>query len=113
MDSAALTRYDASPSYISSRDAYMLVYARLGEKGCPTPPRSQANGNGTVSNAGSSTSISPADVVPPSRAMEVVQSLNAAHRKACEEYSARSAHSPRVFSRMLIIVQREGSESKV
>lgn len=76
--------------YISSRDAYMLVYARVENQGSSkSTSKTKANG---ASSSGSSapTSIdSPSSDEPPEKAMEVVRFLNAEHVKACDAYSLR------------------------
>ncbi|EKM55145.1 uncharacterized protein PHACADRAFT_94093 [Phanerochaete carnosa HHB-10118-sp] len=59
---------DDANSYISSRDAYMLIYARA-------PDNMTGRPNGIP------------DPQPPPRALQVVEELNATHEKACEEYS--------------------------
>ena len=67
----------------------MLVYARVGSKSASPMP---GNPNGDAA-----TSQSPkVDVEPPPKAMEVVQAMNAAHEKACEDYVQRyaPAHNP-------------------
>ncbi|KAI0721718.1 cysteine proteinase [Cerioporus squamosus] len=87
------------PDYISSRDAYMLVYARVGHKATHTPVASQTNENGSASEAASATSTVPTDVVPPPRALEVVYSLNAEHHKACEEFSQREEEARARFDK--------------
>ncbi|THU87228.1 cysteine proteinase [Dendrothele bispora CBS 962.96] len=57
--------------YISSRDAYMLIYTRVTEEG-HSSKSAESPGEGPS---------------PPSRAMEIVGALNDSHKKACEEYS--------------------------
>lgn len=59
---------------VSSKDAYMLVYARS----------EQSEENLSTENQ------SPIkDAVPPPRALEVVNVLNAEHDKACDEFAAK------------------------
>lgn len=59
---------------VSSKDAYMLVYAR----------------SEGLEDSSSSENYSPIrDAVPPPRALEVVNALNAEHDKACDEYAAK------------------------
>ena len=67
--------------YISSKDAYMLVYARVGSPE-PFHPAHGSTSNG-VSQARS------CQAAPPAKALEVVNSLNTDHRKACEDYTRR------------------------
>lgn len=66
--------------YISSRDAYMLIYARVPDE-IPRQP------NGSI------------EPQPPARAMRVVEELNAAHEDACEEYSAKEKAAEERFQR--------------
>lgn len=61
-------------SYISSRDAYMLIYTRAPE------------GSAEQSNSAE-------DPQPPARALHVVEELNATHEEACEEYTAEYVDS--------------------
>ncbi|KAI0780996.1 cysteine proteinase, partial [Trametes elegans] len=68
------------PEYISSKDAYMLVYARVGDQG-PSPIPKKANGDASHAAI--------PDITPPPKAMEVVRSLNDAHEKACVEFAQR------------------------
>ncbi|KAI0646997.1 cysteine proteinase [Trametes meyenii] len=72
------------PEYISSKDAYMLVYARVCNK---DPPPRPVEENGA---AGPSTypAVS-SEIVPPPRALDVVQRMNNAHKDSCEEYARR------------------------
>ncbi|TFK92421.1 cysteine proteinase [Polyporus arcularius HHB13444] len=92
------------PDYISSRDAYMLVYARVGHKGFHTPDGSQMNPDVSASQAGPAASVVPTGVVPPPRALEVVCQLNAEHRKACEEFSQREKEARARFDRIRSVV---------
>lgn len=60
---------------MSSKDAYMLVYARSEEP---------------ENNVSTTKNPSPIrDVAPPPRALQVVNTLNAEHDKACEEFAAK------------------------
>ncbi|KAJ7510074.1 cysteine proteinase [Mycena galericulata] len=63
-----------SESRISSKDAYMLIYAR--KEACPSPEIP----------------------TPPSRALEVVNALNAAHDKACDSYAKKEKQADRLFA---------------
>lgn len=65
-------------NYISSRDAYMLIYARV--SGSPTDLEDLS------------------DPQPPPRATYVVEELNNNHEKACEEYSARETEAEEHFN---------------
>ncbi|KAI0664864.1 cysteine proteinase [Cubamyces menziesii] len=81
------------PDYISSKDAYMLVYARVGSTSASPMP---GNPNGEAA-----TSQSPkVDVEPPPKAMEVVQAMNAAHEKACEDYVQREKETRARFDQI-------------
>ena len=71
--------------YISSKDAYMLVYARVGHKGSPEPSHPV---NGSTTNG--VPQPSPCQATPPAKALEVVNNLNIEHRSACDDYARRS-----------------------
>lgn len=66
----------------------MLVYAKVCKK--DTSPTSSIH-SGTKHQAESPLPTSSPEVVPPPRAVEVVNSLNAEHVKACEEFRKRYA----------------------
>ncbi|KAL7283349.1 hypothetical protein ACG7TL_002778 [Trametes sanguinea] len=75
------------PSYISSKDAYMLIYARISDRSSPIAdtPNGQA----------------PAlDITPPPKALEVVQAMNTAHHKACEDYAQRERDARATFEQV-------------
>ncbi len=72
--------------YISSKDAYMLVYARVGNKTSPEPSHPV---NGDTSNRVSQ--LRACQATPPAKALEVVSNLNTEHSRACEDYTRRSA----------------------
>ncbi|CDO68332.1 hypothetical protein BN946_scf184799.g59 [Trametes cinnabarina] len=75
------------PDYISSKDAYMLIYARVGERSPPIP--------------GTTKGEPPARyVIPPPKALEVVEAMNAAHEKACEEYAQRERDAKARFEQV-------------
>ncbi|KAI0362032.1 cysteine proteinase [Trametes cingulata] len=80
------------PDYISSKDAYMLVYARVGDRTVP------AKTNGHAESGSSQPSV--AEVAAPPKAMEVVESLNAAHQKACEDYTQREKETKAKFDKV-------------
>lgn len=65
-------------SYISSKDAYMLIYAR--SEVSQSQPTSKKSSNAT--------SI-PETTAPPQRALRVVEELNNEHEKRCEEYTVK------------------------
>lgn len=70
----AIIDTDELRSIISSKDAYMLIYARK-----------------EVCTSNIQTSMEIDAPVPPPRALEVVKSLNAAHDETCEVYSSKYA----------------------
>ncbi|KAI0345367.1 cysteine proteinase [Trametopsis cervina] len=71
--------------YISSRDAYMLVYARSSDtNGTPDSTATTLNKQTTAISNG--TGLSP---TPPQRAIEVVEAVNSEHAKVCADYAAR------------------------
>ena len=89
----------------SSRDAYMLIYARKEKEPstvghAPTPNLAEStldpNSSSTIINGtsrpcmDSQIASDPTDFVPPQRARDVVKTLNARHDEACELYSRRS-----------------------
>ncbi|KAI9064377.1 cysteine proteinase [Trametes sanguinea] len=74
-------------SYISSKDAYMLVYARVNNRTPPTPDA--PNGQGEALG-----------ITPPPKALEVVQAMNAAHEKACEDYAQRERDARAKFDQV-------------
>ncbi|KAI8998686.1 cysteine proteinase [Trametes punicea] len=80
------------PDYISSKDAYMLVYARAGDQKSSIP--GNRDGRTEASDA-----LTPS-FTPPLRAMEVVIAMNAAHEKACEEYSQREKEARARFDQV-------------
>ncbi|GBE82261.1 cysteine proteinase [Sparassis latifolia] len=92
-------------SYISSKDAYMLVYSRIDMRSSEltknvingkAPHRSyspQANGS---AHAHSQITIPS----PPPRAMEAVRMLNAAHDQACEEFTEKEKQAKAHFNDM-------------
>ncbi|KAI0670438.1 cysteine proteinase [Trametes maxima] len=84
------------PEYISSKDAYMLVYARVYQDCSPPGPVEKANGD-----AGPSAPpvVYPV-TVPPPKALDVVQRMNAAHKGSCEEYVQREKSSRARFDQI-------------
>lgn len=58
------------PSYVSSKDAYMLIYTRVSDE-------TAEDLKGDL------------DPQPPPRALRVVEELNVNHEKECEEYIAK------------------------
>ncbi|TBU50715.1 cysteine proteinase [Dichomitus squalens] len=88
------------PEYISSKDAYMLVYARVDHPSRPGPCQPA---NGHASNGASQTDDR--QVNPPPRALEVVNRLNAVHRKAREDYTKREREARERFDRIRSIVR--------
>ncbi|KAI0374832.1 cysteine proteinase [Pilatotrama ljubarskyi] len=84
------------PDYISSKDAYMLVYARVGDRNVsPTPAKTNGHAEPSPSQQPSA-----AGMEPPPKAMEVVESLNAAHRKACDNYAQREKEAKTRFEQI-------------
>ncbi|SJL00507.1 uncharacterized protein ARMOST_03820 [Armillaria ostoyae] len=63
-----------APSEISSKDAYMLIYARR------EPAKTEQGG---------ASNITPLDLLPSPDVMEVVNSLNATHDEECETFSIK------------------------
>ena len=91
--SVSSTHLMALASYILSKDAYMLIYVRSS-----TPPlkgetlKETRPVNGTVKadpDAADALQLPLAEPVPPPRAAEVIETLNVAHEKACEEYNTK------------------------
>ncbi|KAI0831247.1 cysteine proteinase [Trametes gibbosa] len=80
--------------HIASKDAYMLVYARMCDK--VTSPVH----DGVKGVAQSLPRTSSSELSPPPRAMEVVKSLNDAHMKACEEFKYREAETRARFNKI-------------
>lgn len=77
-----------SSSYILSKDAYMLIYARLPTVSCDK--RTITNGKSAKSSAkrnGAAPDMK--DPTPPDRAIEVIDCLNATHDRACQAYDER------------------------
>ena len=86
----------------SSRDAYMLIYARkkdeqpVGHASTPNLAESTLDSNSSTFINGAprpcieSENISdPATLIPPQRARDMVKTLNARHDEACELYFRR------------------------
>jgi hypothetical protein len=77
---------------ISSKHAYMLIYARkedigdnaLSPQSSPQPQMSTVNGVVRTMGPGEATT-------PPPRALAVVDALNAAHDEACDIFAAKYA----------------------
>ncbi|KAG9318845.1 hypothetical protein JVU11DRAFT_949 [Chiua virens] len=105
----------AEGDVFSSRDAYMLIYARKGEE--PTtlghaatpnlvgdtldPNSSPTFINGASRPGGGSQSTSdPTVLVPPQRARDVVKTLNASHDEACELYARREKEVKERFAEL-------------
>ncbi|OCH88183.1 cysteine proteinase [Obba rivulosa] len=87
-------------SHVSSKDAYMLIYSRVGGNSTPT---STANGHAEHSGATNGHRVQSADEptpapMPPPRAAEAVKALNAAHKKACEDHAEKDAEAQTRFS---------------
>ncbi|KAM5535206.1 hypothetical protein V8D89_011142 [Ganoderma adspersum] len=83
------------PDYISSKDAYMLVYARVGHKGSPEPSHPV---NGNTSNG--VPQPNPCQATPPAKALEVVSNLNIEHCRACDDYTRREQEAKKRFHRI-------------
>ncbi|OBZ75519.1 Ubiquitin carboxyl-terminal hydrolase 48 [Grifola frondosa] len=99
LKSSPSTQNDEEPTatHISSKDAYMLVYSRVGEKGSPVK-----------------TELSTITLTPPDRALGAVNILNAAHDKACEEFAERENQAKARFNdvrRMVMDIYRSWSLS--
>ncbi|KAH9946153.1 cysteine proteinase [Epithele typhae] len=75
------------PKYISSKDAYMLVYARVRDGNVP----------GTSGQADASSQ--PVVPTPPTKALEVVNNLNAEHVQNCDEFAKREAEEKERYNR--------------
>ncbi|CAL1704590.1 unnamed protein product [Somion occarium] len=85
---------------VSSKDAYMLVYARMPSNEGPD-------------SAAESDSCS-LDVTPPPRALQVVNALNAEFDKACDEFAAKEKEARENFNkkrRMVMDIYRSWSLS--
>ncbi|KAI0637029.1 cysteine proteinase [Trametes polyzona] len=93
--SQVLLQLTLHPRYISSKDAYMLVYARVC-RGTASPVSASGEGGTEPSASGLP---SPTDITPPPRAMEVVNAINAAHEKACAEYAERENETRAKFDK--------------
>ncbi|KAH8107139.1 cysteine proteinase [Cristinia sonorae] len=87
--------------YVSSKDAYMLVYARenASDKQSPAGPSSTK-----PLNVISGCSTSPTHSVIPQRALEVVNAMNGEYDKACDEYGEKENEVKRQFERKRRIV---------
>ncbi|KAG8217868.1 hypothetical protein J3R82DRAFT_6034 [Butyriboletus roseoflavus] len=99
----------------SSRDAYMLIYARKEKEPstvghAPTPNLAEStldpNSASTLINGTSGPCVDsqiasdPTDLVPPQRARDVVKTLNAKHDEACEHYSRREKEVKEHFAEL-------------
>ncbi|KAG6376492.1 hypothetical protein JVT61DRAFT_2485 [Boletus reticuloceps] len=98
----------------SSRDAYMLIYARKEEEqlaGHASTPNLAENtldstSSSTFTNGASRPCIEaqntsdPTFLVPPQRAQDVVKSLNAGHDEACELYAQREKEVKEQFAEL-------------
>ncbi|EMD38059.1 hypothetical protein CERSUDRAFT_113204 [Gelatoporia subvermispora B] len=90
-----------SSSHVSSRDAYMLIYSRVGGN---SPPTSSANGHAgphdltSGKRAGRSEETKVSLPVPPPRATDAVKALNAAHERSCQEYAKTEAEAQARFT---------------
>ncbi|KAL4247306.1 peptidase C19 family protein [Abortiporus biennis] len=86
--------------HISSKDAYMLIYARVPET------------NGTIISNGVAThepdfgvsSNGDADPVPPARALGVVQGINEKYDEVCKDFKGRREEAKREFARKRNVV---------
>ncbi|THG98644.1 hypothetical protein EW026_g3587 [Hermanssonia centrifuga] len=80
-------------NYISSRDAYMLIYVRAPAEPPATQtssPKDDASFIKTTDTSADGTSKTAVRIpIPPYKAQQVVQSLNIVHDKACDEYTAK------------------------
>ncbi|KAG5724013.1 Ubiquitin carboxyl-terminal hydrolase 48 [Termitomyces sp. T112] len=73
---SSITTNEKRPlEHITSKDAYMLIYARA----------TQSTGSAVPDEGGTRSNI----LCPPSEVMEVISSLNAAHDEACEIYNKK------------------------
>ncbi|TCD68915.1 hypothetical protein EIP91_009466 [Steccherinum ochraceum] len=92
----------AEQSYVSSRDAYMLVYARdpgVSESRATTPVK---EGDEHVNGVAALADI-------PLRAREVVNDMNAEYDKACDDYAQKEQEAKRRFEekrRMVMDIYR-------
>lgn len=74
-------------SQISSKDAYMLVYAKKWSPALPCNGSTEHEGPSALKVHGSrSQEVMKETCSPPSRVMEYISALNAAHDDACEKY---------------------------
>ncbi|KAI0934305.1 hypothetical protein AcV5_006190 [Taiwanofungus camphoratus] len=71
-------------TYISSKDAYMLVYSRVDHSEIVRPFATSQVAHNSQQNG--SRHLRRISLVPPTRALEAVEALNAAHEKACEDF---------------------------
>ncbi|KAG6814528.1 hypothetical protein H0H92_000054 [Tricholoma furcatifolium] len=74
------SQLNAIARYISSKDAYMLIYSRKLDSG-KLPSMTNIEKTGDIP-------------VPPSDALDVVKELNAAHDEACETYDNKRVSIP-------------------
>ncbi|EGO18657.1 hypothetical protein SERLADRAFT_418842 [Serpula lacrymans var. lacrymans S7.9] len=89
----------------SSKDAYMLIYARRGVV---------ASGHVSDMDAPSSTTESDQDsfnLTPPSRALDVVNTLNAEHDEACKVFATKEDNLKLDFAKNSIVVCRQVLET--
>ncbi|KAI0748066.1 cysteine proteinase [Daedaleopsis nitida] len=90
------------PEYISSRDAYMLVYARVDQTSWAST--AQSKGNTAASNPPPQRSNPSSLLRAPERAYNVVHALNSEHDKACEDFAQREKEAKARFDRIRGIV---------
>jgi len=77
-------------SEISSKDAYMLVYTRKNTRvGSSHAALNEFSSTKDTNCNGRGEVMQEDPTPPPARVLDVVNSLNAAHDQACEEYSAK------------------------
>lgn len=77
-------------SEITSKDAYMLVYTRKNaciSRDCTALHEFSSTKDTNCNGHGHTLQETPTP--PPARVLDVVNSLNAAHDQACEEFSAK------------------------
>ncbi|KII88369.1 hypothetical protein PLICRDRAFT_92113 [Plicaturopsis crispa FD-325 SS-3] len=78
MEAPAKDSGSQEPTFVSSKDAYMLIYARRDAHSQSSMVGSSTNGNA---------SLAPLQPTPPQAPLGVVNTLNAKHDEACESYA--------------------------
>ena len=100
-------------SHITSRDAYMLVYARSTDENSSTQ-----NATGMTASPKQKSDIRSPEIIyptPPQRALQVVEDLNTQHIQSCEDYVSRRVPLTVLSgpnSLKLLIYRRDAAETR-